>query len=57
MKSYDERMQECPKCGTKEIRGPIYICESATAGECLKWTCGICSYVENTKCRDAKRGG
>ena len=57
MKTYDQRMQVCPKCAGTAISGPRheygmrfeydYILD-----EVLWWTCETCGYRDDTWCKD-----
>ncbi len=60
MRTYEQRMSKCPKCGSYSVLGPQYqrgrqvvIDGPMVDGECLRWYCDRCGYEEYTACRDA----
>lgn len=50
-------MIRCPKCGCREISGPIYHdgSDSATGRESLAYACRACGYMEHKPCLDASK--
>jgi DNA-directed RNA polymerase subunit M/transcription elongation factor TFIIS len=50
----ENRMIQCPKCGSLRISEPRYKASSPNKEECLVYTCQRCGYREEWPCHDAK---
>jgi rubredoxin len=45
--------EPCPKCGLGNMLGPSYY-KRLTGGECLRYRCSTCGYVNDRPTADAK---
>jgi len=42
----DKKMENCPICGSKAIKGPHYKRATGVTPICLAYTCNGCSYTQ-----------